>query len=309
MSIDLTIAIIITMVGASTPLLLAALGELVVEKSGVLNLGVEGMMLIGAVVGFAVTFTTGNAWLGVLAAAFAGSAVSLIFAFLTLTLAANQVATGLALTIFGAGFSALFGQPFTGKPIDIFGSIFPPFLSEHPILRVFFDYSPLVYFSLFMVFAIWWFLHKTRAGLILRAVGENDISAHSIGYNVIGVRYLAVMFGGAMAGIGGACFPLILTPQWVEGLTGGRGWIALALVVFSAWKPTRLLAGAYLFGLIATMEVYAKAAGGAFKILPSELWASLPYLATIIVLVIISLRHKMSSSAPACLGKPFIASN
>ncbi len=309
MSIDLTIAIIITMVGASTPLLLAALGELVVEKSGVLNLGVEGMMLTGAVVGFAVTFTTGNAWLGVLAAAFAGSAVSLIFAFLTLTLAANQVATGLALTIFGAGFSALFGQPFTGKPIDIFGSIFPPFLSEHPILRVFFDYSPLVYFSLFMVFAIWWFLHKTRAGLILRAVGENDISAHSIGYNVIGVRYLAVMFGGAMAGIGGACFPLILTPQWVEGLTGGRGWIALALVVFSAWKPTRLLAGAYLFGLIATMEVYAKAAGGAFKILPSELWASLPYLATIIVLVIISLRHKMSSSAPACLGKPFIASN
>ncbi len=309
MNIDLAIAIFITMVGASTPLLLAALGELVVEKSGVLNLGVEGMMLTGAVVGFAVTYLTGNAWLGIGAAAFAGTSVSMIFAFLTLSLSANQVATGLALTIFGAGFSALFGQPFTGKPIEIFKSIFPADLSEHPILRIFFGYSPLVYFSLFMVFAVWWFLQKTRTGLILRAVGENDHSAHSIGYSVLGVRYCAVAFGGAMAGIGGSAFPLLLTPQWVEGLTGGRGWIALALVVFSAWKPTRLLAGAYLFGLIATMEVYAKAAGGAFKILPSELWASLPYLATIIVLVIISISHKKSSSAPACLGKPFISSN
>ncbi len=309
MNIDLTIAIIITMVGASTPLLLAALGELVVEKSGVLNLGVEGMMLTGAVVGFAVAYSSSNAWLGILAAAFAGAAVSMIFAFLTLTLSANQVATGLALTIFGAGFSSLFGQPYTGKPIEIFGSIFPPFLRDHPILRVFFDYSPLVYFSLIMVFIVWWFLYKTRAGLILRAVGENDISAHSIGYSVITIRYGAVGFGGMMAGIGGACFPLILTPQWVEGLTGGRGWIALALLVFSAWKPARLFLGAYLFGLIATMEVYAKAAGGIFKILPSELWASLPYLATIIVLVIFSLRHKASSSAPACLGKPFIATN
>ncbi len=306
MNVDLTIAIIITMVGASTPLLFAALGELVVEKSGVLNLGVEGMMLTGAVVGFAVTYTSGNPWLGIMAAAIAGASVSMIFAFLTLTLSANQVATGLALTIFGAGFSALFGKPFTGKPIDIFGSIFPPALSEHPYLRVLFDYSPLVYFSLFMVFAIWWFLQKTRAGLILRAVGENDHSAHSIGYSVLGVRYGAIAFGGAMAGIGGSCFPLILTPQWVEGLTGGRGWIALALVVFAAWRPGRLLAGAYLFGLIATMELYAKAAGGAFRIIPSELWASLPYLATIIVLVLISLRHKISSSAPACLGKPFI---
>lgn len=306
MNIDLTIAIIITMVGASTPLLLAALGELVVEKSGVLNLGIEGMMLTGAVVGFAVTYTTGNPWLGIFAAAIAGASVSMIFAFLTLTLSANQVATGLALTIFGAGFSALFGQPFTGKPIALFKSIFPDSLTEHPILRVFFDYSPLVYFSLFMVFAVYWFLQKTRAGLILRAVGENDHSAHSIGYSVIGVRYGAVAFGGAMAGIGGSCFPLILTPQWVEGLTGGRGWIALALVVFAAWRPGRLLAGAYLFGLIATMELYAKAAGGSFRIIPSELWASLPYLATIIVLVLISIRHKTSSSAPACLGKPFI---
>lgn len=309
MSVDLLIAIIITLVGASTPILLAALGELVVEKAGVLNLGVEGMMLTGAVVGFAVAFTTGNPWIGVLAAAVAGTLVSMIFAVLTLSLSSNQVATGLALTIFGTGFSALFGQPFTGKPLELFRSVFPAELSAHPILKVVFGYSPLVYFSLIMVVVVWWFLQKTRAGLILRAVGESDISAHSIGYSVIGVRYVAVGFGGAMAGIAGSCFPLILTPQWVEGLTSGRGWIALALVVFAAWKPFRLLAGAYLFGLIATMELYAKAAGGVFRILPSELWASLPYLATILVLVLISLRREGNTSAPACLGKPFIPSN
>ncbi len=309
MSVELMIAIFITLVGASTPILLAALGELVVEKSGVLNLGVEGMMLTGAVVGFAVTYNTGSPWLGILAAGFAGAAASLIFGFLTLSLSSNQVATGLALTIFGTGFSALFGQPYTGKPLQLFKSIFPPELATHPFLKVIFGYSPLVYFSLFMVFAVWWFLQKTRAGLILRAVGESDLSAHSIGYSVIGVRYAAVAFGGAMAGIGGVCFPLLLTPQWVERLTSGRGWIALALVVFAAWRPFRLLAGAYLFGLIATMELYAKAAGGPFRIIPSEVWASLPYLATILVLVLISLRRDGSASAPACLGRPFVPSN
>lgn len=309
MSTELIIAIIITMVGAATPILLAALGELVVEKSGVLNLGVEGMMLAGAVVGFAVSYTTGNPWLGVLAAGFAGCAASLIFAFLTLSLSSNQVATGLALTIFGTGFSALFGQPFTGKPLELFRSVFPSELATHPFWKVIFGYSPLVYFSLIMVVAVWWFLKKTRAGLILRAVGESDISAHSIGYSVIGVRYAAVAFGGAMAGIGGACFPLILTPQWVERLTSGRGWIALALVVFASWRPFRLLAGAYLFGLIATIELYAQAGGGPMRVLPSELWAALPYLATIVVLVLISLRRDGTTSAPACLGRPFIPSN
>ncbi|AKR56620.1 ABC transporter permease [Youhaiella tibetensis] len=309
MSTDLIIAIIITVVGAATPLLLAALGELVVEKSGVLNLGVEGMMLTGAVVAFAVTYTSGNPWLGVLASAFAGAAVSMIFGFLTLSLSSNQVATGLALTIFGTGFSALFGQPFTGKPLEPFRSVFPSWLANDPVWRVIFGYSPLVYFSLIMVAAVAWFLTRTRPGLILRAVGESDTSAHSIGYSVIGVRYAAVAFGGAMAGIAGSCFPLILTPQWVERLTAGRGWIALALVVFAAWRPYRLLLGAYLFGLIATIELYAKAAGGNFKIIPSEVWASMPYLATILVLVLISLRRNGSSSAPACLGKPFIPTN
>lgn len=300
--------VIITIATAATPLLIAALGELVVERSGVLNLGVEGMMLIGAVTGFAVTSLSGNAYLGVLAAAFAGSAASMIFGFLTLTLSANQVATGLALTIFGGGFSALAGKSFLGKTVPAFTQLFPTELATHPIWRVIFGYSPLVYLSLIMCVGIAWFLKRTRAGLILRAVGENDLSAHSIGYSVIGVRYLAVAFGGAMAGIAGSMFSLVLTPIWAEGLTAGRGWIALALVVFSAWKPYRLLVGAYIFGAVMTLEVHAKAAGGVFSALPSEFWAALPYLATVLVLVIISLRRGSSSGAPACLGRPFIPS-
>lgn len=304
MNTDLLIPIIITLIGAATPILIAALGELVVEKSGVLNLGVEGMMLIGAVIAFAVTYTTGNPWLAIVCAALAASASSMIFAFLTLNLSASQVATGLALTILGTGFSALFGQAYTGRPIDIFRSIFPVELATHPVWRLVFGHSPLVYFSLFLVFAVWYFLTKTRAGLILRAVGENDFSAHSIGYSVIGVRYAAVAFGGAMAGIAGSCFPLMLTPQWAERLTAGRGWIALALVVFAAWRPFRLMGGAYLFGLVMTIELYTKASGST-GFLPSEFWAALPYLATIVVLVLISLRRSGNSAAPACLGKPF----
>ncbi|ODT49673.1 ABC transporter permease [Devosia sp. 63-57] len=305
MNADLLIPIIITLIGAATPILIAALGELVVEKSGVLNLGVEGMMLIGAVVAFAVTYHTGNPWLAILCAAIAASAASMIFAFLTLSLSSSQVATGLALTIFGTGFSALFGQAYTGKPIEIFRSVFPTELATDPFWRLIFGHSPLVYFSLLLVFAVWWFLNKSRAGLILRAVGENDFSAHSIGYSVIGVRYAAVAFGGAMAGIAGSCFPLLLTPQWAEKLTAGRGWIALALVVFAAWRPFRLLAGAYLFGLVMTIELYTKASGS-MGLLPSEFWAALPYLATIAVLVLISLRRSGNSAAPACLGKPFM---
>ncbi|HZY68468.1 MAG TPA: ABC transporter permease [Devosia sp.] len=305
MSSDIIIAMLVTMAAAATPILLAALGELVVEKSGVLNLGVEGMMLIGAVITVAVTLTTGNHLLAIACAALAAALASLIFGVLTLTLSANQVATGLALTILGTGFSALFGQPFTGQSVPLMRSPFPPELAADPLLRMVFGHPPLVYFALLMVVGVWWFLQRTRAGLIVRAVGENDLSAHSIGYPVIRVRYLAVAFGGAMAGIAGACFPLFLTPQWVERLTTGRGWIALALVVFAAWRPFRLLAGAYFFGLMMIFEVYAKS-NSAFRVLPSEFWAALPYLATVVVLVLISLRREASSSAPACLGKPFI---
>jgi ABC-type uncharacterized transport system permease subunit len=309
MSVELLIAIIVTVVGASTPILIAAMGELVVEKSGVLNLGVEGMMLVGAITAFVVLFTTGNHYLAILCAAFAGTASSLIFGFLTLSLSANQTATGLALTIFGTGFSALAGQGYSARPVTLLGPLFPAELASHPIWRVFFGYSALVYFSLALVVAVWWFLKKTRAGLILRAVGENDLSAHSIGYSVVGVRYMAVMFGGAMAGIAGACFPLLLTPQWADRMTAGRGWIAVALVVFASWRPFRLLAGAYLFGLVMTMELYAKASGGPLSVIPAELWSAMPYLATVVVLVLISLRRDASTNAPACLGRPFLPSN
>jgi simple sugar transport system permease protein len=304
MSLELLIAIAMTLVAAATPILLAALGELVVEKSGVLNLGIEGMMLVGAVVTVAVILTTGNHLLAIAVAGIAGMLAALIFGFLTLSLSANQVATGLALTILGTGFSALFGEPYTGQAVPILRSPFPPELAADPVGRLFFGHSPLAYFSILMVIGVWWFLQRTRPGLIVRAVGENDFSAHSIGYSVIGVRYLAVAFGGAMAGIAGSCFPLVLTPQWVERLTAGGGWIALALVVFAAWRPFRLLAGAYLFGLVMTLEVYAKAGG--VRIFPSELWAAMPYLATIVVLVLISLRREGRTSAPACLGKPFV---
>jgi ABC-type uncharacterized transport system permease subunit len=300
MTSAMLIPVIMTVVGAATPILLAALGELVVEKSGVLNLGVEGMMLVGAVTGFAVTTITGQPVIGILAAMLAAAGAALIFGFLTLTLTANQVATGLALTIFGIGLSALAGGGYVGQTVDVFGSVFPAALAEHPFWRVIFGYSPLVYFSIIMVFAVRWFLRSTRAGLILRAVGESDSSAHSIGYPVIAVRYMAVLFGGAMAGIAGCFYSLVLTPA-------GRGWIALALVVFASWRPGRLLLGAYLFGLVMTLELHLKAAG--VSLVAPEFLAAMPYLVTIGVLALISARKAGSSAAPACLGKPFKPGN
>jgi general nucleoside transport system permease protein len=304
MTLDFFISAFITVIGISTPILLAATGELVVEKSGVLNLGVEGMMLIGAVIGFAVTFTTFNPWLGMFAAAMAGAAASLVFGLLVLTFGANQVATGLALAIFGIGLSTLIGNDFVGIIVPEFSSIFPDTLVRDPIMRIIFGHSPMVYFALFMVFAVAWFLKRTRAGLILRAVGENDHSAHSIGYSVIGIRYGAIAFGGAMAGVAGSYFSMVITPMWIQQMTAGRGWIALALVVFAGWKPSRLLGGAYFFGILMTLEFYAKASKNA--ILPSQFWAAMPYLMAILVLAVISARERTGSEAPACLGKPFM---
>ena len=306
MSIDLMIAAIMTVVGLTTPILLAGLGELVTEKSGVLNLGVEGMMLMGAISGFAVTVYTFNPWLGVLGAAAGGALSSMLFAVLVLQLNSNQVATGLALTIFGTGLSSLIGLSFVGRIAMPFGSPFPAALAKHPILEVFFGYSPLVYFALIMVPLTAWFLNRTRAGLILRAVGENDHSAHSIGYSVVGVRYAAIAFGGAMAGIGGAYFSMVITPMWAERMTAGRGWIALALVVFAGWRTGRLLWGAYFFGVLMALELYAKASG--FSFLPSQFWAAMPYLMTVVALTIISARGTQGANAPACLGKPFLPS-
>ncbi|MBB3936370.1 ABC transporter permease [Aureimonas phyllosphaerae] len=305
MSPELIVAIVVAVVASATPILIAALGELVVEKSGVLNLGVEGMMLIGAVTGFAVSVTVGSPWLGAVAALVAGAASSLIFAWLTLTLTANQVATGLALTIFGTGVSALAGAGFVGITTPVLDSFFPAALAADPIWRVLFGYSPIVYLSLVLTFAVWWFLKHSRAGLILRAVGESDASAHSIGYPVLKVRYLAVLFGGAMAGLAGAYYSLVLTPMWAERLTAGRGWIAIALVVFASWRPGRLLLGAYLFGAVITLELQAKAAG--WSLLAPEFLTSLPYLATVLVLALISGSARTRNAAPACLGKPFRA--
>jgi simple sugar transport system permease protein len=304
------ISAIITIVGISTPILLAGLGELVVEKAGVLNLGVEGMMLVGAIAGFAVTVYTGNPWVGVIGAAAAGAASALLFGFFVLTLNSNQVATGLALTIFGTGLSSLIGLSFVGRIVPQFGSVFPRDMLTDPVARLFLGYSPIVYFALIMVVLVAWFLKSTRSGLILRAVGENDLSAHSIGYSVIGVRYAAVAFGGAMAGIGGAYFYLVITPMWAERMTAGRGWIALALVVFASWRAPRLLVGAYFFGILMWLELNAKAGGLRFlpgaELIPSQFWAAMPYIMTVVVLTLISMRDRIGSNAPACLGKPFL---
>jgi simple sugar transport system permease protein len=307
MTTAILVSILMTLVAASTPILLAALGELVTEKAGVLNLGVEGMMLCGAVAGFAVAFSTGSTMLGLLAAMMAGVATAMVFAVLTLSLTANQVATGLALTIFGIGASSLIGAGFVGRTITRLGPVFPAALSEHPWLRAVFGHDIVVYLSLALVIGVSLFLRRTRPGLILRAVGENDASAHAIGYPVIAIRYAAIAFGGALAGLGGAYFSLALTPMWADGLTAGRGWIALALVVFAAWRPGRLLLGAYLFGAVMTLELQAKAAGITW--LAPELLAMTPYLATVAVLTMMSLgRRSGRLNAPACLGKPFSAS-
>jgi ABC-type uncharacterized transport system permease subunit len=275
---------------AATPLLLAALGETVTERAGVLNLGVEGMMIMGAVGGFAGAFLTGNPWVGVIAAVLAGMAMSVLFGFLTLTLLANQVATGLALTLLGLGLSALMGESFVGQP----GVKLPAFAGI----------DPLVPFSFLMVAVVAWLLFRTKWGLIIRAVGVSHASAHALGYNVIAVRYLAVLFGGAMSGLAGGYLSLFYTPQWVENMTAGRGWIALALVVFASWLPLRVLVGAYLFGAISILSFVLQAAGVG---IPSQFLSSLPYLATILALVVISGSKALTRrNTPANLGQHFV---
>jgi simple sugar transport system permease protein len=298
-------AIILTIITAATPLLLAAIGELVAEKSGVLNLGVEGMMVMGAVAGFAVTVSTGSPFMGVVGGAVAGVLVSLIFAFVTLTLVANQVASGLALTLFGLGLSGLMGESFVGQPGIKLQSLDIPGLTTLPFVgKIVFGQDILVYLSFAAVSGVAWFLNRTRAGLILRAVGDNHASAHALGYSVIGVRYLAVMFGGAMAGLGGAYMSIAYTPLWVENMTAGRGWIALALVVFASWMPWRAVIGAYLFGAVTVLQFHAQALGIGF---PSQFLSMMPYLATVIVLVAISGNRRATLfNTPSSLGKPFV---
>ncbi len=275
---------------AATPLLLAAMGEVVVERSGVLNLGVEGMMVMGAVCGFAAGYLTGSPWIGLLAAIAAGMVMSALFGLLTLTLVSNQVATGLALTLLGLGLSGLIGEAFVGEP----GVKLPKFAGVDPLIPGAIALTALVSHVLF----------RTKIGLIVRAVGNSHASAHALGYNVIAVRFLCVLFGGGCAGLAGGYLSLAYTPQWVENMTAGRGWIALALVVFASWRPWRTVAGAYLFGAISilayTVQTFAWG-------IPSQFLSSLPYLVTILALVVIS-GNKMLTRAntPACLGQPFV---
>jgi general nucleoside transport system permease protein len=305
---DLLVLILQGVIVAATPLVFAAIGELVVEKSGVLNLGVEGMMILGAIAGFAATLETGSYMLGILAAALVGALAASLFGLLTQTLLSNQVATGLALTIFGLGLAALWGQGYSGESTPALAKIKIVLLSEIPIIGpLLFSHDPLVYLSVALVIGVAWFLTKTRLGLILRSVGENHDAAHAIGYSVVGVRMAALLFGGACAGLGGAYLSIVQTPLWVEGMTAGRGWIALAIVVFAAWRPGRALIGAYLFGGVTVVQLHVQGLGVEIE---AQYLSMLPYLVTIVVLVIIS-RHKTRTNlnAPACLAKSFFASS
>ena len=296
--------VVLTIITASTPLLLAATGELVTEKAGVLNLGVEGMMLVGAIAAFATAVSTGSGLLAILVGAFSGVAVAAIFAVLTLTFLANQVATGLALTIFGVGLSALIGSSFVGISLEPLPQLNVEFLSTLPILgELLFGHDVLVYLSFIMILLAGYFLSKTRPGLILRAVGESHDSAHALGYSVVTVRYLAVLFGGFMSGLAGSYLSLVYTPLWAENMTAGRGWIALALVVFGTWRAGRIAFGAYLFGAITILQLHVQ--GWGINI-ASQFMTMLPYIATVIVLVFISSdKIKIRINAPQSIGKVF----
>ncbi len=302
------IVLIATLMAASTPVLLAATGELVAEKSGVLNLGVEGMMIMGAVGGFAVATATGSPVLGFAAGAVAGALLAMLFAVLTQIFLSNQVATGLALTLFGLGLSALIGKGYEGvRPPPTAKLEFGP-LADIPVLGpILFSHDWVVYASLVLVALTWAVLKYTRAGLILRAVGESHDAAHALGYRVVAVRFAALAYGGALAGMGGAYLSLVRVPQWTEGMTAGAGWIALAIVVFASWRAERVLIGAYLFGGITALQLQLQAAGYA---IPVHLLSMAPYVITIIVLVILSAAHRHGvAAAPAALGRSFHASN
>jgi simple sugar transport system permease protein len=298
-------AILLTIITAATPLVVAAMGELVTERAGVLNLGVEGMMIMGAVCAFAGSYLTGVPLFGVLAGILGGALFSLLFGFLTLTLVTNQVATGLALTLLGLGLSGQLGESFVGIPGVKLSPIVFPVLSDIPFVGpLLFRQDITFYLSIALVIGVNWFLFRSRSGLKLRAIGDSHGSAHALGIDVIRTRYLAVMFGGACAGLAGAQLSLVYTPQWVENMTAGRGWIALALVVFASWRPWRVLIGGYIFGAVGILQLHAQAFGVG---IPSQFLSMLPYAVTIVVLIIISHNRRTTLiNTPACLGKPFV---
>ncbi|GEP11148.1 ABC transporter permease [Methylobacterium gnaphalii] len=307
MTLDILQMVLVTVLAAATPLILAGIGELLVERSGVLNLGVEGMMIFGAAVGFAVAMQTGSTLLGALGGAGAGLLLSALFGILTVGLAANQVASGLSLTILGLGLSGLVGASYVGMKRDPAPHLSIPGLTDLPgIGKLLFGQDAFVYLAVGLVAAVWWFLWRTRTGLILRAIGDDHVATHALGLQVRKVRFLSVLFGGACAGLGGAYLSLAYTPFWAPGMTAGRGWIALALVVFASWKPVRVAAGALLFGGATVLQLHAQAAGLG---LPGQLLSAVPYLATILALVLLSLGQRHGGSlAPAALGRVFTPS-
>jgi ABC-type uncharacterized transport system permease subunit len=290
-------------INAGTPLMLAAFGLLINEKAGVLNLGAEGMMLMAAIAGFAATVATGSVTIGFAAAALAGMVAAAFFGFMVLWLGTNQYATGLALSILGGGLSAFAGIPYTGLSLP-FMKMSIPYLSDLPFIgAVLFNHHPMVYIALLICAALAWFLTRARAGLVLRAVGESPGSAYALGYNVRMIRLAAVVFGGACCGLAGAYLALVYTPLWQEGMTAGKGWIALALTTFACWKPWRVVAGAYLFGGVTILQLNLQGLG--FAVAP-QIMAMLPYVSTIVVLALISRNpHWIRLNIPASLGKPF----
>lgn len=287
-----------------TPLLLAASGEMIAERSGVMNLGVEGMMLVGAVSGFLAAVVSGNLWLGMMAAMAAGGLMALLHAFVSITLRGNQVVSGLALTIFGTGLSSFLGKNYVGIPLTArLSRVDLPVLGDVPgIGPVLFQQDPLVYISLLMVIVLYLLLYKTSWGLSLRAVGEEPAAADAVGINVFRMRYLSTILGGALAGLGGAYLSLIFAPSWMENMTAGRGWIAVALVIFGMWNPFRVMVGAFLFGGVEALTFRLQTLG--VTVSPFFL-QMLPYLLTIVVLVLAVQRKGQEAGPPTALGIPF----
>ncbi|MED5403257.1 MAG: ABC transporter permease [SAR324 cluster bacterium] len=299
------IQILIAAVGMGTPLLFATLGGVISERAGVINLGMEGLMLIGALVAFVVMLNTGNYFYSVIAAALASGAVSMIHGIVCLMLRASQIASGLAMTFFGAGLSGLLGDKLTGETVEPLTRIPIPGLNAIPILgRALFNQDLLVYFSYLCVALSWWMLFKTRLGLNIRSMGEAPEVCDSLGLSVLMYRFFAVVGGGMLIGVGGAYFPLALTPFWVDGITAGRGWIAVALVIFAFWHPVKALGGAYLFGLALALELRLQILG--IEISPYFL-KMLPYVLTILVLTLVTIRHKRLGIQvmPLALGNVF----
>ncbi len=303
---DWMIIVLHAAIGVSTPLLLAGMGELLTEKSGVLNLGVEGIMLIGCVVAFIVAVLVGDIFVACVVAVLSGCGMALLFSLFTIFGQVNQVVTGLSLTILGVGLSAFIGLAYIGVPLEGLGVWEIPLLASIPVVGpIFFTHDVIVYCSFCLVLGLHYFFYYTRWGLVLRAVGENHTASHALGYRVVTVRLLATVLGGGMIALAGAYLSLVHTPLWSENMTAGRGWIALALVAFSGWQPYRLVLGAWLFGLIGTGQLFLQGVGW-FNYVPTEFIAMLPYVATIVALMVMSNRktHHLSG-APACLGRTF----